>query len=93
MITTEEKFGMFTNIIYKALKLKESGEHHIFVEWIPHVDWLKVIIYNGPWKMNKESKIFMIEFQYVSSARRTYKKVMDYLNNLEKTSESEAQNG
>ena len=43
--------------------------------------------------MNKESKIFMIEFQYVSSARRTYKKVMDYLNNLEKTSESEAQNG
>lgn len=34
MMTTEEKFGIFTNIIYKALKLKESGGHDVFVEWI-----------------------------------------------------------
>ena len=93
MITTEEKFGMFTNIIYKALKLKESGGHDVFVEWISHVDWLKVIIYNGPWELNKEPKIIMIEFQYVSSARKKYKEVMDYLNNMGKTSEAESQNG
>lgn len=93
MITLEEKIGIAAKLIRKSMELKESAGHDVFVEWFPHVDCISIRAVIGPWDKTKTVKDFTLKFYQESSVQGTYKEIMDYLNNLEKTSESEAQNG
>lgn len=92
-MTLKEKIGIATKLIRKAMELKYTAGHDVFVEWGAHVEWVSVRAFTGPWNQDKTSKNFTIEFKYPFYVKKIYKKAMDYLNNLEKTSESEAQNG
>lgn len=92
-MTLKEKIGIATKLIKKSMELKYTAGHDVFVEWGAHVEWIIVRAFTGPWKIDKEGIVFEVDMRYASSARKTYKEVMEYLNNMGKTSESEAQNG
>lgn len=93
MITLEGKIGIAAKLIRKSMELKESGGHDVFIEWFPHVDWMTIRAFIGPWSQTKTVKEFTLKFNYVSSVQETYKEIMEYLDNMGKTSETEAQNG
>lgn len=92
MMTNKRRFYFITKLIEKSLELKESGGHDVFVEWEPHVDWVNVRAFSGPFDVTKFPKYFYIDFS-LESVYSVYKEAMQYLDNMGKTSESEAQNG
>lgn len=87
MMTIEEQFGIFSNLTYKAMELKQTAGHEVFVEYAPHVEWLSIRIYNGPFEWSKIAREFRIEMKYPDMARKAYKEALNYLNGME------AQNG
>lgn len=92
-MTLKEKIGIATKLIRKSMELKYTAGHDVFVEWGAHVEWITVRAFTGPWNQDKTSKDFTIEFKYASCAKKIYKEAMQYLDNMGKTSEAEAQNG
>lgn len=92
MITISERVKIMSALTEKAMILKESAGHDIMIEWSPIFNEIKIRVYIGEFKYDKEPQNFYIDFGAKNPAER-FHEVMDYLNNLEKTSESEAQNG
>lgn len=92
MITIEERLKIATSIIRKAIILKESSDHDVVVEWYPILKEITIRAYAGGFELRKLPICFNIEFKK-DNAIAVYEAAMNYLNNMEKTSEAEAQNG
>lgn len=92
MITISERVEIISALTEKAMILKESAGHNISIEWSPILNEIKIRAYIGKFQSDKEPQSFYIDLNANNPAGR-FHEAMNYLNNLEKTSESEAQNG
>lgn len=92
MITISERVEIMSALTEKAMILKESAGHDIMIEWSPILNEIKIRAYVGEFKYNKEPRNFYIDLGSKNPAAR-FHEAMNYLNNMEKTSETEAQNG
>ena len=91
MITISERVGIMSALTEKAMILKESAGHDIMIEWSPILNEIKIRAYIGYFKYDKDHQNFYINLGEKNPAER-FHEVMEYLNNMGKTSESEAQN-
>ena len=92
MITISERVEIMSALTEKAMILKESAGHDVVVEWYPILKEITIRAYAGGFELRKLPICFNIEFKK-DNAIAVYEAAMNYLNNMEKTSEAEAQNG
>lgn len=78
---TETKIKIATDIIRKAVEINSITKHDVFIEYSPHVDWLRVCIYKNGWDSESAGNTYTVDFS-TTTAVDAYADILTILDKL-----------